>query len=513
VQYIPLNQLITAFGVHPLDEKALFIDRLKNSNQLDWEIQQVIDFVEIQNQQTLVFNAWIEQHEDLKLLLLSGKATNSFNDKFKWKQHQFFNAFKVYVSSFFDILLLNNNASNSLEDWAKIFSYFELIEKEQRFYLEQKCYAIVKVELDKSFQSIENQLERKLFESNFSFLVSTPVLTLHSFLSTASNHLKIDFVERVLKLFKHPFCTAKLANWVLLQLQTMKLNEQQIISLNGIKAAIISGEYTFSEPEEVISNKRVYKKPYRFVLLFGAILAFLVFIYKYDFSMKPELIHEGSALKYFSVKERKEIDSIIRSMDSIPKMQTDPSYYSTGLTVLIRQAFENKTAEKLYLDFEKDRDLHYAASYDTSLKLNTNEYKGLSLKNTKVLAERKTAYSFELKNESEYGLLILCWENRVGGNCFSHIQAPKSTFNFQASKNDYFLILPGFDFGEIPSKQQANFDLLNYHFGSIDFNFESALQQYLVLKSPQSTKNKILMTGKKGDVLDIMDSNGAFERN
>jgi hypothetical protein len=229
--------------------------------------------------------------------------------------------------------------------------------------------------------------------------------------------------------------------------------------------------------------------------------------------MKPELIHEGSALKYFSVKERKEIDSIIRSMDSIPKMQTDPSYYSTGLTVFIRQAFENKTAEKLYLDFEKDRDLHYTASYDTSLKLNTNEYKGLSLKNTKVLAERKTAYSFELKNESEYGLLILCWENRVGGNCFSHIQAPKSTFNFQASKNDYFLILPGFDFGEIPSKQQANFDLLNYHFGSIDFNFESALQQYLVLKSPQSTKNKILMTGKKGDVLDIMDSNGAFERN
>jgi hypothetical protein len=229
--------------------------------------------------------------------------------------------------------------------------------------------------------------------------------------------------------------------------------------------------------------------------------------------MKPELIHEGSALKYFSIKERKEIDSIIRSMDSIPKMHSDPSYYGSGFSVYIRKAFENKTAEKIYLELEEDRDYHYAAVYDTSLKLKTSDYKRFSLQGTERLSERKAAYSVELKNESEYILLILCWENRVGGGCYTQIQAPKTTQNFNAFKGDFFLVLPGFDFGKIPSKQSIAFNLLDYHFGSIDFNFETALQQYLVLKSPQSTQNKVLITVKKGELVELIDSNSAFERN
>jgi hypothetical protein len=54
---------------------------------------------------------------------------------------------------------------------------------------------------------------------------------------------------------------------------------------------------------------------------------------------------------------------------------------------------------------------------------------------------------------------------------------------------------------------------LEHHFGTIDFNFESALQEFYVLKSPQSGKNKVLFIGKKGEVVEVMDVNGVFERN
>ncbi len=512
MRYFSINELKASYAYHPLEQKELFINALNSSSLNELEKQEISVFLSAQTQQTLIFNAWIEQHNDLKSLLVSGAVTNIFSDKFKWKQHQFFSDFQIYISPFFNVLLLRNNASSSLEDWTKIFSYFELIEKNHRFYLEQKCYSFVKIELDKLFNSIENLLERKQFENEINTLLSPPILDLHSYLSLASNRLKIDFIERVLSLFKHPFCTAKLANWVLLQLQKMKLNEQQITSLNEIKAAIISGEYVFNEPN-VEPKKIIFKRVYGFYSLAILIIAFLIFVFKYDFSMKPELIHEGSALKYFSVKERKEIDSIIRSMDSIPKLVSNPNYYGSGMTVFIRQSFKNKVAEKLFIDLETDRDLHYASSYDTLFKTKVDELKTLVLASTKQLASKKNGESFEFKNESEYTILLVCWEEKSGGKIYTSIVSPQSTIQTKVAKEDYFLMLPGFDFGKIPAKNVTSFKLLAYHFGTIDFNFESALQEFYVLKSPQVGKNKVLFIGKKGEIVEVMDVNGVFERN
>ena len=512
MRYFSINELKASYAHHPLEQKELFVNALNSSSLNESERQKISVFLSSQTQQTLIFNAWIERHDDLNSLLVSGTVNNLFSDKFKWKQHQFFSDFQSYISPFFDVLLLRNNASNSIEDWAKIFSYFELIEKEQRFYLEQKCYSFVKIELDKLFNSLENLLDRKHFENEFNTLLSSSVLALHSYLSQASNRLKIDFIERVLSLFKHPFCTAKLANWVLLQLQKMKLNEQQITSLNEIKDAIISGEYAFNEPK-VERKKTVFKRVYGFYSLAILIVAFLIFVFKYDFSMKPELIYEGSALKYFSVKERKEIDSVIRSMDSIPKLVSNPEYYGSGMTVFIRQSFKNKVAEKLFIDLETDRDLHYASSFDTLLKTKVEDLKSLVLVSTKSLVTKKNGESFEFKNESEYVILLICWEEKSGGQIYTSVVSSQSTIQTKVAKEDHFLMLPGFDFGKIPTENLTSFKLLEHHFGTIDFNFESALQEFYVLKSPQSGKNKVLFIGKKGEVVEVMDVNGVFERN
>ena len=512
MRYFSINDLKASFVYHPLEQKELFINALNSSSLTDLEMQEISIFLSAQTQQTSIFNAWIEQHNDLKSLLVSGAVTNIFSDKFKWKQHQFFSNFQSYISPFFDVLLLRDNASNSLEDWTKIYSYFELIEKEHRFYIEQKCYSFVKIELDKIFNSIENLLDTKQFESEINMLLSPPILDLHSYLSQASNRLKIDFIKRVLGMFKHPFCTAKLANWVLLQLQKMRLNEQQITSLKEIKAAIISGEYTFNE-SKVERKKTVFKRIYGFYLLAILLIAFFIFIFNFDFSKKPELIHEGSALKYFSIKERKEIDSIIRSMDSIPKLVSNPDYYGTGMAVFIRQSFKNKVAEKLFIDLETDRDLHYAAIFDTIIKTKVDELKSLVLASTKSLVTKKNGESFEFKNESEYALLLICWEEKSGGQIYTSVVSPQSTIQTKVAKEDHFLMLPGFDFGKIPAKNGTSYKLLEHHFGTIDFNFESALQEFYVLKSPQAGKNKVLFVGKKGEVVEVMDVNGVFERN
>lgn len=512
MRYFSINDLKASYAYHPLEQKELFFNALNSSSLNELEKQEICGFLSVQTQQTLIFNAWIEQHGELKSLLTSGNVNNLFADKFKWKQHQFFTAFQSYISPFFDVLLLKNNDFKLADEWTIIFSFFELIEKEYRFYLEQKCYSFVKIELDKLFNSIENLLDRKKFESELNSLLSPSVLALHSYLSLSSNRLKIDFVERVLSLFKHPLCTSKLANWVLLQLKKLKLNDQQINSLNEIKAAIISGEYVFKEPE-IEQKKIVFKRVYGFYSLAILIVAFLIFVFKYDFSMKPELIYEGSALKYFSVKERKEIDSVIRSMDSIPKLVSNTDYYGFGMTVFIRQPFKNKVTEKLFIDLETDRDLHYSATFDTLFKTKVDELKSLVLASTKSLVTKKNGETFEFKNESEYVILLICWEEKSGGQTYTRVVSPQSTIQTKIAKEDYFLMLPGFDFGRIPLENDTSFKLLDYHFGTIDFNFESALQNFYVLKSPQLGTNKVLFVGKKGEVVEVMDANAVFERN
>ena len=139
MRYFSIKDLKATHGYHTMEQKELFCNTLNLSDLNELERQEIIVFLNAQTQQTLIFNAWVEQHENLKSLLSSATVNTLFSDKFKWKQHQFFKDFQTYISPFFDVLLLRNNASNSMEDWAKIFSYFELIEKEQRFYLEQKC--------------------------------------------------------------------------------------------------------------------------------------------------------------------------------------------------------------------------------------------------------------------------------------------------------------------------------------------------------------------------------------
>ena len=256
MRYISLNQLEKEFGLNPLMEKDALLELLRLHQSKTWKSEEIECFLSIQTAQTLVFNGWIEQHEGLRDLLLFGTVSSSFFDKMKWKQHQLYPSFQSYISNFFDLKISENKTHFSFSDWSNVFSYFELMENEQRFFTEQKCYAVLKKDLNLIFKSIESQVNINSFESEVSSLLSDSVLEVHSFLSSSSNSLKIEFVERVLALFKHRFFTAKLANWSINQLQKLMLNEQQLTSLNAIKSGIVSETFRFREISEQGKNNR-----------------------------------------------------------------------------------------------------------------------------------------------------------------------------------------------------------------------------------------------------------------
>jgi len=511
VRYISIPNLEKMFHQNPTENVEMFFEAFHKNPVNTWEEEEIRNFIDIQNNSSKVFNSWIEQHSDLKELLISNTTKNEFIDRLKWKEHFQFEAFQKYIAPFFLSLLERKLETKANREWANIFSYFILIEEETRFYLEQSLYKKIDEDIENKFQHLKKETKFEVFQSDVTYILSDDILQIHNGLGRSSHALKINFVENVLTLFKHRLCTAKLANWMLIQLDKMKLNEQQSQSLQEIKLAINSGEFTFKYNENAGSSKISLKTVFIIVTIFG-IIGIVFFSLTTDFSPPPQIVHEGSALTYFSVNERKEIDSILRSMQPKPILESDTSYYGAGATVFLRTAFENSIVEDLFRDFEKDMEMHYSALFDSSSFIKTSNFSNEIITKTKALLKRKNGRQIEMNNSSEYTILVICWEEKAVGETYSLLVAPHSIQTFLANEQEHFIILPGIGFSKIPSKNRNEFKLLKSHFSNIDFNFEYALQQQFILDSPHGKKTKILLEGKKGDIFQVTDLDGSFKQ-
>lgn len=509
MRYISISELERTFHVNPIDNLELFLDTFHKNPINTWKEEDIRAFIDLQNPASKVFNSWIEQHADLKELLISNTTKNSFVDRLKWLEHFQFKAFQNYSSSFFLSLLERKLETKANREWAIIFSYFVLVEDETRFYLEQSLYRKIEEDIESKFLNIKNASKIEVFESEITYLLSDDILQIHNGLGRSSHALKINYIEKTLSLFKHKLCTANMANWMLLQFDKMSLNEQQSQSLIEIKTSIKSGKYRFKSQENAKSNKISLKTGF-FIATICGIIGVVIFSLTTDFSTPPLIVHEGSALTYFSVKERKEIDSILRSMQPKPLLESDTSYYGTGATVYLRTAFENSTIESLYLDFEKDLELHYSALFDSSNSIKKNSFSSEIINGTQSLLYRKQGRKMEVNNSSAYAVLVICWEEKSGGKTYSLLLAPHSIQTFLAEEMEHFIVLPGIGFSKIPSKNKKEFKTLKSHFSNIDFNFEYALQQQFIFDEPHGKKTKLLMEGNKGDIFQVTDLDGSF---
>ena len=77
-------------------------------------------------------------------------------------------------------------------------------------------------------------------------------------------------------------------------------------------------------------------------------------------------------------------------------------------------------------------------------------------------------------------------------------------------KGDYFMLVPGLRFSEIPNNQKKEFRFLPAHFENIDFNYEQFVQNPMLFLYPSNGKNKLLIEGKTGEVIYVNDVQAAF---
>ena len=428
MRYISLKELQHASGIDPYLNSNELLNYLKLNSQERYTEHDLSDFLSIQNPQTKVFNSWIEQHTGLRELLLAGQTTILFDDTFKWREHQSFAAFQSYISPFFKIISQYKLQADFNEDWKCIFSYLQLMAPDPRTEMEQVLFYQLQKKLDAHFEAIKSTKSVEAFYEEILFLLGDNVFFFLNQLSRNSHGTKVQFTERIISLFQHAFCHAKSANWMLNRLNELDLNEKQKESLAEIRHKLKSGSIRFAFKEK--SKTQI---SFRLWLLVGVIAAFLaggVVLLTMDFSVPPTLIHEGSALTYFSVKERKEIDSVLRTMNVQPEIPEDSYSNYSGVSVALRKPYANEIAESIYSELELEMSLQFQQGFDSSNRIAKSEVEKLVIDKTKPLSAVKIGDAVEINNVSEYDFILIAWEESDGGAVHTGFLQKKSKINF-----------------------------------------------------------------------------------
>ncbi len=469
------------------------------------DLETLKPFFLIQNAKTKVFNSWIEQHNSLKELLIYGKTSAYYIDIYNWKQHSLFNEFKAYLSLLIDFLFHRKEEVKINSEWSMIFSYFELLVDEKRFAIEKTLFENIWKSNNLLFTKCSNTEDASEFNTLIFNILTDDCIQIHNYLSRSSYSIKISFVEQVVKLFFHSQCTIEMANWLINKLEKFNLNFEQKKSIEVAKDKLYTGEYIFKK-----TVKRVFSfKHYILLILPIIFIAYLMYyLYNIEGVTDYKNFKEASSLTFFSVNERKEIDSLLKSTLPDSSDSLRQNFYTNGNSIIIQNPIKNNLADSIYSELEQDMNYQFLGIYDTCIPISRNKLFDEEIQLTKSFEAIQSNYELEVKNDSEYSILILAWMEKKNDMVYSKIVPFKSNEKIKIIQGMKIILLPGIKYGAIPLIFKKDYKYLSNHFCSIDFNYEYLLQKINTVNKIQSKQSRLLIEGFIGEVLNITDAEG-----
>jgi hypothetical protein len=139
-----------------------------------------------------------------------------------------------------------------------------------------------------------------------------------------------------------------------------------------------------------------------------------------------------------------------------------------------------------------------------------------ALEGTANLNNYKGGMEAMFRNESAYDVILLVANNRVGGSIYSGFVARGETFKARLEVGDILLIIAGHTFqkysrpgGVAPTEMPSS--AFKHHFCNTDFNYAETMNTPYEVSHRGNGKCKFLISGSRGDYVDLVDVYGALE--
>lgn len=514
--FIPLSdlkQLTAAYGnMLEVSGRQNILEQIKGQNNDfgKYSTADIIEVVESLNPEKIVFYGWIDQNNDLIQLLKGTFPTKPFKDTNLWMGHALFPSFSDFLTPFLVSSCLKFKSEQQLSRLSNLFSFLPLMRNDERMVLEQELYKKVNEKLKTLFQQTKNSTNENDLLQLTESICCHEVLAIINLLSRSSYHLKVAYIDQVLAIFEHPFCTPRLGYRIVSQLQVLELNPEHKLKLGEVEVNLKRGNLLQDKitPKRRINFRQIASLFTLVVLIFSA---YYLFNYK-PLSPKDEDLNSTSSFEKFSKEERMQLDSLLRSArGSIEENQDDRDKYlwtqGNGTSLSLRPTLKNERMEELYADWLIDASLHENGVYDSCVSSNKSKNSFLfpGVKQASALVGKEEVF---IQNNSEYSVYVFVFDDFKNGIVASQVFEKGETIKLKLTVGNNLLFVAGNDMvkyevpknaATVPSK---NF---NHHFCKVDYNFSESLFIVYKLVQPKKGKNKLMISGDSTNYIVVAD--------
>lgn len=521
MRYLPIHtfsslttdvDLFSEDGLSQFREKLTQDEAKKNARQSGFTDEDIIGLIhQLNSSQTVLFHNWIAQNKDLEKLLMDASQTvDDFVDTSGILSHQYFNQFKRFVSPYLANQLLQG-AIKTEEERARLLSYCKLLDNDHIGVVEEHLFKPIREKLSELSSLLKGSETEQDLINVVQPICGDVYIKMANSLSKSSYALKLLYVDTILSALKSKACTARLANWVLKQMEQLTLNNEHQLKITEIRKELREGKFE-------VKNKGMGKTPLRLRSVMPVILLLLIgfmtfyIIYFKPFSQVEEpVIEQSSSFTEFSKEERQKLDSLIQTM-STPLMNDGEGYEETipivsNTTLNVRKPFNNSLLEAIYSDLKKDATIQSNQVVDSCelLRKKFQRYNGV-----KDLMKRDASVECAIKNESDYDALLYVAESKKNGKVYSVYIKQNSTRIFKINKGDYMFAVAGniyvpfvppnsYTVAALPSSD------FKYHFCDTDVNYEASINKAFEYTDNTRKRTKFMIMGRVGSYFEIMD--------
>ena len=489
-------------------------DAIVKVGAMDYTVKDLSDFIKVLSEETLIYCDWIDQHQQLSMLLGGKIPSLAFMDSNKWLGHRFFSSFSNFLKPFLVTSLLELSKNASFEEHARLLSIAELLPSDDRMFVEAELIKPLSERINTSKLQVEKADSEKALTEAIQPFVNDTAIQMVNYLSRSSYSIKLSYVDHLLWVIKQRGCTVRLANWILKQLETIELNPEHRQKVQDLKKDLMAGHIT-------VQNDNLSKSgsfSIRSAIYLGSILLLLGvsawIIWKKPFSeTEDKPFDNATAYQQFTKEERKKIDSLLREIQEERNPEDnliDPSQpiLGNGVSVSIRIPFENKRMEGIYKDLQLDVDLFDRGLQDSCGSYSTKEAQKAHYMNVLPLEKRVATLDLMMKNESEYDVYMIVFEDEAKGNIYSLLIEHGTQTSVQMEEYDHVLFIAGNNLGPfiapagasgLPSKR------FDHHFCKTDHNYSESISNVYSFERPRAGTNKLLFSGDKSSWFTVVD--------
>lgn len=455
-----------------------------------------------------IFIGWIENWSEVLELLTKEETNRPFSDYLNIQSHTLFPLFKQFVTPFlFPILLKhieNKQLNHSLE-------YLILLEADTRVLIESKIYNSIEVRFSAiaKMQQEEHTSENQLIEVVQEAL-NNQIIQLISSFSKQSYAFSVGYVEHCFAIIESKGCTLRLANWIVIQLQQLQLNEEHLLQLNKLKKDLKNGIFKFDEGR----NKHI-KFNYPSLLLkisfvgLLTLISWIIFFNPFSGKSIDENGSETSSYTKFTVEERKHIDSLIKTLQSEPvpmfvEQSEDESEWRE-LLLNNKKSLANKRANAFYQVWNDylSTDTLYSSGTCKNLTKSIN-LSSLPDNFTKLTAKKNGKPSV-IRNESEYAVQLVIFKNKTDDAAYYYELRKDEQIACQLSDDEYIGVIAG-KFA-IPYSSNSTKSIV---FCEHDNATLATFSTFYSIKPNKSFNYKFLISGKNETDFQLIDVYGVL---